>query len=336
MVLKQRSGPKSRLRRSVDPPDRVPADRPHLRHWACSVLLVLSVCRICCAQGALPDAPSPTPDVIADSGTAPAIPMAMAAAQQTFPPLPTPRREFTVPGLEPNYLPVPRHCSNQSCTEAEPLRGCCQETSGDFDDYLKQNALHLYTPHELGRLAFRGVTDPFNLLTIGGTSALSVASDADSPYGPGVKGWAKFSGVTLTEDMTGEFFGTFLIPSIDHQDPHYHRLPNASLQRRIAHCIYQVFWTEGDTGKSGLNYSTIVGIPIDEAIDITYVPYQRTGWGASAERVASAWYTAPIGNFVTEFVPDVARHVNLHVVLLQSIINQVALEEGAGTGAAPP
>jgi len=262
--------------------------------------------------------------------------MAVAAAQQTFPPLPTPQREFTVPGLQPNYLPVPRHCNNQACTESEPLRGCCQETSGDFDDYLKENALHLYTPRELGRLAFRGVVDPFNLLTIGGTSALSVASDADSPYGPGVKGWAKLSGVTLTQDMTGEFFGTFLIPSIDHQDPHYHRLPNASLQRRIAHCIYQVFWTEGDTGKNVVNYSTLVGIPIDEAIDITYVPYQRTGWGASAERVASAWYTAPIGNFVTEFVPDVARHINLRIVLLQRIINQVALEEGAGTGATPP
>src|SRR5581483_3692726 len=155
MVLKLRSGPESRLCRRVGTPDRIPADRPRLRrwasaqHWGCSVLLVLSACRICCAQGALPDAPSPATDVIAAGRPTPAIiPMAMAAAQQTFPPLPTPRREFTVPGLQPNYLPVPRHCDDQACTEAEPLRGCCQESSGDFDDYLKQNALHLYTSRE--------------------------------------------------------------------------------------------------------------------------------------------------------------------------------------------
>jgi hypothetical protein len=342
MVLKQCSWPGTRLRRRVEAPDSARADRRHPRRWSfclkwgCSALLVFAACRFCDAQADLPDAPSPAPDVVADSGPAPEMPMALAAAQQTFPPLPTPRRGFTVPGLQPNYLPLPRHCNNQACTEAEPLRACCQETTGDFDDYLRQNALHIYTARELGRLAIRGVIDPFNLLTIGGTSALSVASDADSPFGPGVKGWARLSGVTLTQDMTGEFFGTFLIPSIDHQDPHYHRLPNASLQRRIAHCIYQVFWTEGDTGKSMVNYSTLVGIPADEAVGITYVPYQRTGWGASAERVASAWYTAPIGNFVTEFVPDVARRINLHVVLLQRIINQVALEEGAGTGPAAP
>lgn len=300
--------------------------------------MALSACGICSAQGVLPDAPSPAPEVIAASRPGPEFPLPVAAAvaQQTFPPLPTPRREFTVPGLLPNYLPVPRHCNDRTCTDTEPLRVCCQETWGDFDDYLKQNALHIYTARELARLAARGVSDPFNLLTIGGTSVISVASDSSSPYGPGVKGWAKLSGVTLTEDMTGEFFGTFLIPSLDHQDPHYHRLPNASLQRRIAHCIYQVFWTEGDTGKSMVNYSTLLGIPADEAIDITYVPYQRMGWGASAERVASAWYTAPIGNFVTEFVPDVARHINLHVVFIQSIINQVAIEEGAGAGPAAP
>jgi hypothetical protein len=34
--------------------------------------------------------------------------------------------------------------------------------------------------------------------------------------------------------------------------------------------------------------------------------------------------SAPIENFVTEFLPDVARHIHLRVVLFQQIINQVA------------
>jgi hypothetical protein len=71
---------------------------------------------------------------------------------------------------------------------------------------------------------------------------------------------------------------------------------------------------------------------VDEAVDITYVPYQQTGWGPSAARVASSWATAPVGNFVTEFVPDVARHININVVFIQRIINRVRLEEGGGTG----
>jgi hypothetical protein len=246
--------------------------------------------------------------------------------QETFPPEPRPLRGLNF--LEPNYVPLPKKCTAAACTEAAPLRMCCQPGSDVFGNYLAQNATHIYTPRELWIIAVHGVIDPFNLLTIGGTSAITIASDADTFYGPGLKGWAKLSGVTLTQDMTGEFVGTFLIPSIDHQDPHYHRMPNARLMRRIAHCAYQPFWTTSDTGRGMLNYSTIVGSMIDEAVDVSYVPYQKMGWGPGAERIASGWVSAPIGNFVAEFVPDVANHINLKVVLLQRIVNRVALEDG--------
>jgi hypothetical protein len=81
-----------------------------------------------------------------------------------------------------------------------------------------------------------------------------------------------------------------------------------------------------------VNYSSIVGSVADEAVGVTYLPYQRTGWGASAERIAIGWSTDPIGNLITEFVPDVASHINVHVVFLQRVINRVALAEG---GTAP-
>lgn len=281
-------------------------------------------------QTDLPDAPTPNIELIASAGRGGAATLAEppAAAQETFPPAARAVPGLSVPGLQPNFLPVPQWCRAHACSQAAPLRNCCEPTHDVFSSYLKQNAIHVYTPRELGRIAIRGVIDPFNLLTIGGTSVLSVATDSHSPYGPGVMGWAKLSGVTLTEDMTGEFVGTFLIPSIDHQDPHYHRMPNARLMRRILHCTYQPFWTTSDTGKGMVNYSTLVGSIIDEGVDVTYVPYQRMGWGPGAERIASGWITAPVGNFVTEFVPDLANHINFKVVFIQRIIDRVALENG--------
>jgi hypothetical protein len=41
--------------------------------------------------------------------------------------------------------------------------------------------------------------------------------------------------------------------------------------------------------------------------------------------------TAPIGNFITEFLPDVAKHIHVQVVIVQRIINQVANKESNGT-----
>lgn len=277
----------------------------------------------------LPDAPAPQPELLISLGLNP-------SPQQPFPPQRTRRKGVPLPGLNPGYVPTPRPCRAQLCSELVPHGVCCRQPSGTFGAYLAQNAVHIYTPRELARLAARSVADPFNLLTIAGTSAYTIGTDSHSFYGPGIDGWAKLSGVALTQDMTGEFFGTFLIPSIDHEYPHYIRMPNAPLPRRIAHCLYQPFWTVSDTGHGMPNYSNIVGTMADEAVDIAYVPYQQVGWGPSAERVAIAWATAPIGNFITEFVPDVARHVNINVVFVQRIIDRVAVEEGGAVAAMPP
>ena len=296
------------------------------RGFGCLTFL-LAACVASRAQALLPDAPAPQPDALA---------LADPAAQQSFPPQGPRGHAISLPGLNPTYVPLPRHCQAESCNESAPLKACCQREPGVFAAYLAQNAAPIYTPRSLARLAIRSITDPFNLLTIVGTSAYSVATDSHSPYGPGVFGVAKLSGVAVTQDMTGEFFGTFLIPSIDHEYPHYIRMPNASLKRRIAHCLYQPFWTVSQTGQGMPNYSNLVGSIADEAVDVTYVPYQQMGWGASAERISTSWATDPVGNFITEFVPDLARHVNVSVVLVQRIINRVADEEGGGTPSTLP
>jgi hypothetical protein len=180
------------------------------------------------------------------------------------------------------------------------------------------------TPKEKAWLAVRNVGDPFNGLTILGSSAIAVGTDSHSAYGPGFHGFERYVGVSVTQDMTGEFFGTFLIPSVMHQDPHYHRMPTASMKRRVAHALYQVVWTQGDNGKGMVNYADLVGFAIDDEIGNLYVPGRETNSRATAERYATGLATAPISNFITEFLPDVARHIHVQAVVIQQIINQVA------------
>jgi hypothetical protein len=145
-----------------------------------------------------------------------------------------------------------------------------------------------------------------------------------------VAGFGRSVGVSYTQDITGEFFGTFLIPSIVHQDPHYHRLPRASIPHRVGHAILQVAWTQGDNRKGMPNYANLFGYAIDDEISNLYVPGRQTNLPASAQRYATGLATAPIDNFITEFLPDLARHIHIHVVLVQQIVNQVARTGGAG------
>jgi hypothetical protein len=38
--------------------------------------------------------------------------------------------------------------------------------------------------------------------------------------------------------------------------------------------------------------------------------------------------TAPTDNFITEFLPDLARHIHIRIVLVQRIIDQVSRTDG--------
>lgn len=194
-----------------------------------------------------------------------------------------------------------------------------------YDRFVTGPAVMRFSPEQKFRLAVTNIINPFNLGTIVGEAGIEVAANSHSSYGPGIGGWAKLSGTNLTQDMTDQFFGTFLIPSITRTDPHYHRRPDLSIPRRIWHCVDQIVWQRDDRGGHTFNYSQIVAPVIDISISNLYVPGLQTNFGADAERYAVGLATAPIDNFITEFVPSIASHIHTHVVLVQRVINQVAV-----------
>jgi hypothetical protein len=185
------------------------------------------------------------------------------------------------------------------------------------------------TPMQKAHLAGRNLVDPYNILTIVGISAITVAIDSHRAEGPGMQGFANNVGVSFTQDMVGEFFGTFLIPSIAHQDPHYHRMPEASIKRRVFHCVEQIAWTQGDNGRGMVNYGDLLGFALENRVNNFYVPGQETDLRANLTRYGTSLALAPIDNFITEFVPDLASRLHVRVVIVQRIINQVARTEGA-------
>ena len=174
-----------------------------------------------------------------------------------------------------------------------------------------------------GDLAFRDAVDPFNLLTIAGYSGIAVAANPQSAYGPGLYGWGRLSGYSFIEDAQGEFFGTFLISSITHEDPRYHRMPQATFKRRILHALAHTWVSQHDDGSRMPNYATLLNYPASAELSNLYVPGVPTRLSATARRVAVGLATDPSGTLVAEFLPDLARRIHVHSIFLQEILNQV-------------
>jgi hypothetical protein len=252
-----------------------------------------------------------------------------SATQPGFPPVsPQPLGGSPIPlGRRLEFPGEDSRCLPNSSNLAE-ARLCCEPGVSLFAQYLN-SASSPFTAKQKFILAEKNIRDPYNLLTIGGEAAISIGSDPHTSYGPGIPGFAKYVGVSFTQDMTGQFFGTFLIPSLAHQDPRYRRMPNLPVKRRLLHVFDAVLIAESDEGSPMFNYATVFGTIGTSALGNLYVPGRKTSWGASAERVAVALATDPIGNVIAEFLPDVARRINVNVVLVQRVINRVAIEEGA-------
>jgi hypothetical protein len=288
---------------------------------------------------ALPDAPAPNIEVTAPDGNPGGNPPrnndrnnsdatpagAGGTPQQTspgFPPVsPTPRHLPPSPVEHPSIPSVPAPCQTGGSTSTPANISCGQDV--DYFQRFVDSGIHPLTPRQKGKLAFRNTVDPYNFATIAVFSAISVASDPNSAYGPGVPGFGRNFGVAYCETAVGEFFGTFLIPSIAHQDPHYHRMPNASYVRRALHTVTAVVWAQSDYGAGMPNYSTLITTAVGDGLGNLYVPGRDKSWGSAAARYTTAIATDPLGNIITEFVPDVARRVNVHIVLLQQIVNHV-------------
>ena len=333
--------------------------RGRLRRWARFVPTLVGVASFaCCGASAqrnpladLTPAPPPPLDLPAARLTA-TDPPEIAAADETLPdapvpnlPAPDPEASDTpqegqkqtspgfppispilrplppAPGEHPSIPSMPLPCQAGVSTSS-PANISCGQKVNYFQRFV-DTGIHPLTPRQKAILALRNTTDPYNFATIGFISALSVASDPDSPYGPGVPGFGRNFGVAYCETAVGEFFGTFLIPSIVHQDPHYHRMPNAPYMRRIGHAISQVVWAQSDYGVGMPNYSNLATTAIGDGLGNLYVPGRQKSWAAAASRYGTAIATDPIDNFITEFLPDVARRVNVHIVLVQQIVNQV-------------
>ena len=182
---------------------------------------------------------------------------------------------------------------------------------------------HPLSSKQKGELAIRDTVDPFNLLTIAAYSGFAIGSNSHSAYGPGFEGWGKLSGYSLVEDAQGEFFGTFLVSSITHEDPRYHRMPNATVKRRILHAIAHTWVSQHDNGHPMPNYATLLTYPFSAELSNLYVPGVPTNLRDTGERVAIGLATDPSGTLVAEFLPDIAKKIHVHVIFIQEILNQV-------------
>jgi hypothetical protein len=254
----------------------------------------------------LPDAPRPNADVVAE---------ARRSFEQTGDPSPS-ASTSAVPIWEADP-PSPSAYRRMQLKRNQILTN---------QRFLNQEVSIPMTSRQKAFMAATDIIDPGNLAVVALSSGIYTAANAHSSYGPGFKGFGRNYGYTLSQDTTGEFFGTFAIPSLAHQDPRYHRMPGAPPGRRILHALAHTLVSQHDDGSPMPNYATLLTYPIAAATANLYVPGLQRDLPSTVKRVAIGLASDPADALIGEFLPDVARRIHIRVTFFQQVINDISTD----------
>ena len=163
------------------------------------------------------------------------------------------------------------------------------------------------TPRGKFRVFLDNTTDPFILIGTGLQAGVSQATDEFHGYGQGASGYGKRLGASMADFSIGEFMGTFVFPSLLHEDPRYFREGSGSGGKRLVYALSSAVIVRKDSGRRGFGWANILGRITAGAISNAYYPQEDRGVGLVFSRTAIGIGFGTAGAVFSEFGPDIQR-----------------------------
>jgi len=157
----------------------------------------------------------------------------------------------------------------------------------------------------------RHTADPHTFTSAAWDAALSQLSHDDARYGQGSAGYRRRFSAALAGSVTGDFFRTFLYPSLFHQDPRYYRIGQGTARERTAHALMHSLVVRNNSGKLAFNYSEWLGKASSRAMNNLYHPGAPRGFAPAARSVGLSVTNDAAWDLLREFWPEIAHKLRL-------------------------
>lgn len=149
---------------------------------------------------------------------------------------------------------------------------------------------------------------PFSFLTMGFKAGLAQFGKQEPGFGFGVHGFIRRYSTSLADNRSNAFFGTFLLPSLLHQEQRYSRLgPQSSTWRRATYSLSRVVIARGRDGGEVFNSSLILTTLFSKSLQNAYYPSDQRGFAQTMDWTARTLLDRAQSNLSREFLPDIER-----------------------------
>jgi hypothetical protein len=165
--------------------------------------------------------------------------------------------------------------------------------------------------HQKLELAVDETIAPSRFLGSMFTSGISQARDTLPGYGQGWSGYGKRFGSSVASTASNNIFGTFLLPSVLHQDPRYFVKVFGSPRSRILYALERVVVTRSDGGKSIFNWSGVMGGLMAESLATSYLPDEQRTAAKTFTRFGVRIGFSALDNVVKEYWPTIFKSLGI-------------------------
>jgi len=143
-------------------------------------------------------------------------------------------------------------------------------------------------------------------------SLYSQATGAYPKFGGGMEGYSKRFEISVAGAEAGAFFGTFLFPTLLHQDPRYFPSRQDAISDRLAYAASRVIIGRSDDGRNVLNTSMVLSQFAQAALANAYIPYRNETAAGTIENALAGLGGMAEYNILNEFWPDIKSFLGKH------------------------
>jgi hypothetical protein len=199
----------------------------------------------------------------------PAAPQASGQSTSQTPPAQAPQ---AAPQEPPRQIPA----------VADQTIGLLSRRSIFFPDLA--TTLKPLSPEQKFKLFLDQTIAPSTLVSAVVTAGYRQAENTYPGYGQGWGGYGRRFGAAMANSASTNFLGTFLIPSLLHQDPRYFISLRPSFRKKMEYALTRQIITRTDDGRSTFNWSRVIGVIGAESIANIYLPASERTAGKTFER----------------------------------------------------
>lgn len=177
---------------------------------------------------------------------------------------------------------------------------------------VAETAYSPLAPHEKFHSFLHHMVSPYTFLGAAYDATWAQAWGDPSDYGGGMEGWGKRLGAAAAGSEARSFFGTFLFPTLFHQDPRYFPMSQGPVFKRSLHGVKRVFVTRNDEGREVFNSSGMLALAFTESLSLAWMPENERSAGKLGIRFLGAMQGDAVSYLLREFTPDLVRIFRHH------------------------